>query len=195
MSASGARLPECFETERLILRCYCEQDAPWYYEMSLRNRDHLHRYESGNVIMSLASEEHAQTTLRELADLWAAGTCYFVGAFSKETKSFVAQVYVGPFRENPADFIVGYIADCRHQGNGYVTEAVGEIVRRVFGNLGAERVRIHCNRTNVRSRRVAERCGFQEEGRFAEDRIGPNGQPVSCTTIVYSRLHADADSL
>ncbi len=194
MSSSDGRLPVRFETERLFLRPYTEEDASWYYRMSLRNREHLRRYESGNVAMSLTSEEHTRRTLGVLATYWDEGTCYFVGAFAKATGKFVAQVYVGPFNREPADFIIGYIADCVIEGRGYVTEAVMATVASIFDHLGADRVRIHCDETNARSRRVAQRCGFHKESSFLEEKTGPDGELHTCTTVVYLRLRSERAS-
>lgn len=194
MSASDGHLPVQLETERLILRSYVAEDASWYYRMSLRNREHLRRYESGNVIMSLTSEEHARRTLSELARYWEQGTCYFIGAFGKKTGEFVAQVYVGPFNREPVQFIIGYIADCGHEGGGYVSEAVTATVASIFDHLGADQVRIHCDETNERSRRVAERCGFRQTSSFSEEKQGSNGRLHACTTVVYLRLRSDRAS-
>ena len=194
MSPSDARLPVQLETERLILRPYTAGDASWYYQMSLRNRDHLRRYESGNVAMSLTNEEHARRTLSELARYWEQGTCYFIGAFWKKSGEFVAQVYVGPFNREPVEFIIGYIADCDHEGQGFVTEAVRATVASIFDRLGADQVRIHCDETNERSRRVAERCGFRQTSSFREEKQGPDGGLYACTTVVYLRLRSDCAS-
>lgn len=188
------RLPVRWETERLILRAYQEGDASWYYAMSVRNRDHLQQYESGNVVMSLTSEQHTRETLSELADYWEKGICYFVGAFDKSSHEFVAQVYVGPFSTTPTDFIIGYIAECQHEGRGYVSEAVSSTVERIFSDLLADQARIHCNETNIRSRRVAERCGFQLERIFPEERPGPDGRLTMCNTAVYIKLPSDRSS-
>ena len=185
------RLPIPMVTERLTLRSYTNEDAAWYYEMSLRNRDHLRRYESGNVAMSLTSEEHARKTLNELARYWNEGTCYFIGAFGKATDDFVAQVYVGPFNREPVEFIIGYIADCEHEGQGFVTEAVKVTVENIFDHLEADQVRIHCDETNGRSRRVAERCGFRLEKMFLEEKQDADGMLQMCTTAVYLRLRSD----
>ena len=191
MSTSKDGLPVQFETKRLILRRYAEDDAAWYHQMSLRNRDHLQRYESGNVAMSLTSEEHTRKTLGALAGYWDEGKCYFVGVFNKDTDAFVAQVYVGPFSQEPVDFIIGYIADCVHEGHGYVTEAVTAMVANLFDQLEADQVRIHCDETNERSRRVAERCGFHKESSFLEEKKGSDGELHTGTTIVYLRLRSD----
>lgn len=183
------RLPVQYETKRLILRPYTEADALWYYQMSLRNRHHLLRYESGNVAMSLTSEEHTRTTLRRLDGYWVEGTCYFAGAFTKTSGEFVAQVYAGLFNREPVEYIIGYIADHIHEGSGYVTEAVTATVENIFGYLGTDRVRIHCDQTNARSLRVAERCGFHNESSFLEKKTGPDHQLHTCTTEVYLRSH------
>ncbi|MFC2078898.1 GNAT family N-acetyltransferase [Candidatus Bipolaricaulota bacterium] len=191
MTSPSSRLPGPFETEHLLLRPYSEDDATWYYQMSLRNRDHLRRYESGNVAMSLTSEEHTRKTLKALAGYWEDGTCYFVGVFSRATGDFVAQLYVGPFSQEPLDFILGYIGDRVHEGHGYVTEAVTATVANLFNHLGADQVRIHCDETNERSRGVAERCGFSKTASFAEEKRGPDGEFHMGTTIVYLRLRSD----
>jgi len=189
-----SRLPNPMVTERLTLRAYTKEDAAWYYQMSLRNRDHLRHYESGNIVMSLASEEHTRKTLETLANYWSEGVCYFVGAFEKVHHEFVAQVYVGPFSVDPVDFIIGYIAERDYEGQGYVTEAVTAVVSHLFSDLEADQTRIHCDATNERSRRVAERCGFRLEKLFPEEKRGPDGQPKWCTTAVYLRLRCNATS-
>jgi len=38
-------LPTRLETDRLLLRPYAAGDGDWYYAASLRNREHLSRYE------------------------------------------------------------------------------------------------------------------------------------------------------
>lgn len=192
---SEARLPVRWETERLILRSYAEQDAPWYYQMSLRNRNHLRRYESGNVAMSLTGEQHTRKTLGELAEYWEKGICYLGGAFDKTSREFVAQIYVGPFSTTPIDFIIGYFAECKHEGRGYVTEAVSSAVAHIFSDLKADQVRIHCNEANVRSRRVAERCGFHLDRIFQEERQGPDGTLEQCQTTIYLRFPSDPHTL
>ncbi|MFC2106679.1 GNAT family N-acetyltransferase, partial [Candidatus Bipolaricaulota bacterium] len=125
---------------------------------------------------------------------WEQGTCYFIGAFGLKTGEFMAQVYVGPFNREPVEFIIGYIADCGHEGQGFVTEAVTATVASIFDHLEADQVRIHCDETNERSRRVAERCGFRQTSSFLEEKQGPDGGLHACTTVVYLRLRSDRAS-
>ncbi len=85
-------IPTCFETERLHLRCYQAGDGPLLYAVSQANRDHLARYESENILMSIKSPEDAEVMARDLANAWTARNCFFLGAFEKQTTAFVAQI-------------------------------------------------------------------------------------------------------
>lgn len=157
-------LPTPLETPRLQLRSLQPGDGPWYFAAGQRNRAHLERFESGNVLMALRNEEDAEGIVRDLAVLWERGEGFFLVAFEKASGAFVAQVYVGPEDRTKGVYRIGYVADCRHEGRGHVTEAVQAVLPHVFSRLAARRIILECDEANVRSRRVAERCGFTREG-------------------------------
>jgi RimJ/RimL family protein N-acetyltransferase len=161
-------IPTRIETERLYLRPYQAGDGPWYYAMALRNRAHLARYESGNAAMSLHSEQDAEIAMRRFAADWVARNCFFLGAFCKGDDRFVGQIYVGPQDWSLPSFVAGYFGDVDQGGQGYITEAARGALGWLFGSLGAHRVTIYCDDTNLRSARVAERCGFTREGHLRE---------------------------
>jgi RimJ/RimL family protein N-acetyltransferase len=168
-------LPIRIAAERLYLRSYQPGDGKWYYAMSLRNRDHLARYEADNPLMTLASEEAAEVLVRELANAWAARDCFFMGAFLKRNDEFAAQIYVGPVNWELPEFQIGYFADVDHEGQGYVSEAVKATLSFIFEYLQAHRVRLECDESNVRSWRVAERCGMVREGYWRENKLNADG--------------------
>lgn len=168
-------LPATLETERLLVRCYRSGDGAMYYQAAQRNREHLKRFEEGNALMGIHSEEEAEILVRELAAAWAARSYFFWGAFEKTSGDFAAQVYVGVVNWDTPEFEIGYIADVDHQGQGYVTEAVRAVLGSLFNDFDAHRVSIHCSEENIRSLRVAERCGFVLEGCTREDHRAPDG--------------------
>jgi ribosomal-protein-serine acetyltransferase len=182
-------IPTCIETERLLLRCYRAGDGQWYYAMSRRNQPHLARYESGNVVMSIESEEEAEIVVRDLAAAWVSREAFFLGAFSRERGEFVAQVYIGVVSWDLPEFEIGFFADMDHEGQGYVTEAVRASLRFIFEHLKAHRVRLECDDTNLRSCRVAERCGFTREGHVRENRKWPDGTLTG--TVHYGMLSGE----
>ncbi|MDT8896155.1 GNAT family protein [Halomonas sp. I1] len=70
-------------------------------------------------------------------------------------------------------------------GRGIVTACVHELLALGFGELRLHRIELHCGEHNAKSRGVAERLGFTEEGRLREcEWLGE--QPV--THLVYGML-------
>ncbi|MDH4223265.1 MAG: GNAT family N-acetyltransferase [candidate division Zixibacteria bacterium] len=186
-------IPGCIETERLYIRCYKPGDGKWYFAMSQKNRKHLAQFESENVVMGVNSEEEAEILVRDLAAEWTARNCFFMGAFDKKTDEFIAQIYIGPVNWKIPEFQIGYFVDVDHEGQGYVTEAVKAALRFIFKYLKAHRVRLECDDTNVRSYRVAERCGMVREGYFRENKKNPDGSFSG--TLHYGILSKELDAL
>lgn len=168
-------IPTSIETERLVLRCYQAGDGLWYHAMSQKNKPHLARYESGNAAMTINTEEEAELVVRDFAAAWTARTAFFMGAFRRDTQVFVAQIYIGIVDRDLPEFEIGFFADVEHQRQGYVTEAAKGALCFVFEHLGAHRLRLGCDDTNVSSRRVAERCGMVQEGHIRENKRNADG--------------------
>jgi ribosomal-protein-serine acetyltransferase len=181
--------PSPFESERLSMRGYRPGDGKWYYAMSLRNREHLMRYESDNVATTIASEETAEELICELAAAWTERNSFFIGAFDKMTGEFVAQIYVGPVDWKLPELQIGYFADVDHEGKGYVTEAVRATLGVIFNHINAHRVRLECDETNVRSIRVAERCDMIREGHLRENKRNPDG--TYSGSLIYGLLKSE----
>jgi RimJ/RimL family protein N-acetyltransferase len=192
MDKSLLDIPVRIETERLYLRCYQPGDGRWYYPVSQKNRAHLLRYESGNIVMTINSEADAEAVVQDLAAAWAARNSFFIGAFDKQTDEFVAQIYIGPVNWDLPEFEIGYFVDKDHEGHGYVTEAVQATLGFIFEHLRAHRVRLECDDTNRRSYRVAERCGMVREGHFRENKRSSDG--VFSGTLHFGLLRSEFEA-
>ena len=83
-------------------------------------------------------------------------------------------------------FEIGYWIRPEAAGQGHVSEAVKLLVAMAFGLLAARRIEIRCDPRNVKSRAVAERCGFELEGILRNETLGVDGHPRD--TCVYSRI-------
>ncbi len=173
--SSQTDIPTRIETERLYLRPYRAGDGPMYYAVGQRNRDHLARYETENFVRTLDSEEEAEQAVQDLAAAWEEQSSFFMGVFDKRTDEFVAQIYIGPMNWDVPELELGFFVDCDHEGRGYVTEAARAALRFIFEHLEAHRVSLHCDDGNVRSARVAERCGMRQEGHVRENKKWPDG--------------------
>ena len=58
---------------------------------------------------------------------------------------------------------LGWVLDPPHSGKGYATEALRELLRLCFEDLGLRRVTAGCSADNVASRRVMEKTGMRHE--------------------------------
>lgn len=83
-------------------------------------------------------------------------------------------------------FEIGYWIRSSAEGQGFVSETVQALTRMAFETLHARRVEIRMDDDNLRSRAVAERCGFELEGVLRRDSLNPAGEPRD--TRVYSRM-------
>ena len=84
---------------------------------------------------------------------------------------------------------IGYWIIPDAQGQGYVTEAVSLLTDFAFAEFGANRISIHCDPRNERSKRVAERLGYQLEGRLRNMARTPDGSLRD--TLVFSLVPGD----
>jgi len=168
-------IPDKMETERLLLRSYRAGDGPVLFAAGVRNREHLAEFESGNVLISVKDEDHAEAVAIDLAEKWVAGECFFIGLFEKTTNAWIGQVYVGSTNWELPEFTLGYVVDVNYEGQGYVSEAVQRVLKMLFEDLDAHRVRSECAETNMRSVRLLERCGFRREGHLRENKRYADG--------------------
>jgi RimJ/RimL family protein N-acetyltransferase len=157
-------VPTHLETDRLRVRPYQPGDGAVYLRLCQNNRDHLLPFEQGNPALDVHTLDGAEILVREFAAAWTARNIFFMGAWEKTTGCLVAQIVLSVVSWDLPEFAVGYFVDKDHQGQGFVTEGVNAALGLAFDHLHAARVRLECNEINVRSIRVAERCGFVREG-------------------------------
>jgi len=63
---------------------------------------------------------------------------------------------------------LGYWLDAGHQGSGIMTRAAARLTDYAFNEQDCNRVLLHCAMGNIKSRAVAERLGFIQEGILRE---------------------------
>lgn len=179
-------IPTSFESERFVLRSYRPGDGSIYYAAGQRNRQHLQRYEAGNVLLSPQSEKEAEKVVAELAEAWTSRRSFFAGIFDKWSGDWLGQLYLGVVSWHTPEFELGYVVDRDHEGRGVISESVGAALEFAFHHLRAHRVRVQCDDTNERSQRVAERAGFVREGHLRQDHRHADGTYTG--TYLYGLL-------
>jgi RimJ/RimL family protein N-acetyltransferase len=84
---------------------------------------------------------------------------------------------------------LGWVLDPGHTGHGYATEAVRELLRYCFQDLGVRRVTANCFLDNDTSRRLMERVGMRRELHAVSDSLHRSGRWLD--TVGYAILQAE----
>ncbi len=71
---------------------------------------------------------------------------------------------------------LGWVLDPAHEGHGYATEAVREMLRLCFTELGLRRVEAGCFAANEPSWRLMERVGMRRESHTRRDALHRSGE-------------------
>lgn len=106
--------------------------------------------------------------------------------FVKESNEFVGAIGLIIRDKSVPFFEIGYWLKSSSVGSGYVTEAVDILEKYAFQDLNAKRVEINAAEGNLKSRAVAERCGYKYEGILQNHRRLPNGEISN--TVVYAKI-------
>jgi RimJ/RimL family protein N-acetyltransferase len=75
---------------------------------------------------------------------------------------------------------LGWVLDPEHAGHGYATEAVRELLRLCFEDLGLHRVTATCFAANEASWRLMERAGMRREFYTVRDSLHRSGEWLDC---------------
>ena len=184
-------VPLRLDTERLVLRCPQPGDGAAYLEAITASLAELEpwmpwAHEPQELARCEALARKFQSTYLARSDMPMA---MFLRADDGGEGPLVGGVGLHRMDWSVPRFEIGYWCRSSHVGQGLVGEAVQALAAMAFTRLAAQRVEIRCDERNVRSARVAERCGFTLEGVLRKDTRDVDGRPRN--TRVYARVAAD----
>jgi ribosomal-protein-serine acetyltransferase len=145
--------------EEIQLRLLEERHAEDYFALIERNHDYLQEWIA--VEAYEGSVEILRAYVKEHLLHFVEGRGYHLGIWYQD-----ALVGLLDYRLNERNRSVelGYWLDAAMQGKGIVTQACRTMVRHAFEVHQMHKVVISCAIDNPRSRAVAERLGFVQEG-------------------------------
>jgi len=109
-------------------------------------------------------------------------------AFDRESGEFIGSTGLHRFNLEHGVFEIGYWIRSSRGGKGYVTEATNALTRFCFGALGARRVQLFCNASNIKSVAIPEGLGFEKEGCLRQYDTYSAPEVPSKDTLLFSRL-------
>lgn len=178
---------------RISLRAPQPGDYKAWYALRRQSQDFLRPFEPRWTEVDLSRRLFIARIRRARAEA-VAGTEYtfliFLGRDG--TGELIGGVTLSNIRRRAAQFgNLGYWMGQPHAGHGYMTEAVGVVLRFAFDVLGLHRVHAAFMPHNIASRRVLEKNGFKEEG-FAEGYLQIDGQWADHVLFGLTRERYDA---
>ncbi len=153
--------------EETQLRLLEERHVEDYFALIERNQEHL--YEWVDVEAYEGSLEMLRAYVKQRLLQFVNGEGYHLGIWYQD-----ALVGLLDYRLNwrSRSVELGYWLDATMQGKGIVTQACRTMVRHAFEEHRVHKVVISCAIDNLRSRAVAERLGFLQEGTLRQaDRL------------------------
>ncbi len=115
---------------------------------------------------------------------------YILGIILKKSDRLIGVISLDKVDWTHRLATIGYWLGRNHWNKGYMTEATALMVRFGFKQLDLFRIEAVILEGNVRSGRVLERCGFENEG-TARSRYHKDGRRFNGT--LYSLLPSDLD--
>jgi RimJ/RimL family protein N-acetyltransferase len=177
MSTGLAALTWPRHTDRLTLRPATADDADATWQFRRREdvsrwitrapstlEEHRTRFQSPDNLAETLVIEHGGTVIGDLMlkieDAWA--------------QAEIAERARGVHAE------LGWVLHPEHAGHGYATEAVRELLRLCFQDLGLRRVTAVCFAANEASWRLMERIGMRREVHTVRDSLHRSGEWLDC---------------
>lgn len=180
----GLELP--VTTERLRIRAFQESDRNFEVMLS----------EHPALFVNLPVGPRSPTEIDQYVEARLGFECFDdVGqtcALMVETGDgdYVGSMQLTAFVLEPLQLQIGWIALPKHQGKGFMTEAVARVVSLAFQSVAAHRIVAEILSGNDASERLAERVGFRKEAHFVRSAF-VKGQWRD--EFVYALLEDDAD--
>ena len=171
------------ETERLLLR-----------QVQVSDAKDLHAYFSdAQALVHISKEpvatlEETETILSWNAGYLAARESFRFAIVLKENGTVIGTIDFHNLAPEHHRMEIGYFMTRAAWGRGYMTEAIREVIRFAFEEMGFHRIEAECETENIRSIRVLERCGMSFEATLRENEIN-KGRFVS--NHVYAILNSD----
>jgi RimJ/RimL family protein N-acetyltransferase len=184
---SEAVLERPLHTERLTLRSATAADAEatWKY----RRLESVNEWLTGcpadlDGYRTLFSEP-ARLTSTIIVTLGHDAEGPIIGDFMLRREDAWAQLEVADqARDTQAE--LGWVLDPDHTGHGYATEAVRELLRYCFEDLGVRRVTANCFLDNTTSCNLMQRVGMRRELHAVRESLHRSGQWLD--TVGYAIL-------
>ena len=167
-------LPEQLQSERLLIRVARPGDGPMLSDAIADSHAELAPWLGW--VTPPPSPDEAEARCVAAHERFLRNEDLMAFFLAKETGELVGGSGLHKADWTLRQFEVGYWGRARFAGSGLMTEGVRALARHAIEVLGANRVFLTTDERTERSRRLAERAGFEFEGTLRRDRLDLEGK-------------------
>ena len=168
-----------FETERLIIRRFREEDAQALYENHAD--DEVRKWFPNECYADL---EEALDAIRFFAGCVDKGQLPFVlGVELKQTGELIGDTGVSAVEGKPDETEIGYCIGQKYRGKGYAAELLDAVSAYISSRFGVRRIFGRVVHGNDASAKVLEKSGYQ----FVKEEFGAEDDPYGRGMLVYAK--------
>ncbi|HTD02580.1 GNAT family N-acetyltransferase [Undibacterium sp.] len=151
-------------TERLTLRVLSPQDAEILQAYLLENRLHLAQWEPLRDEQYFSLEQCRQRLAASYQNMEAGGALHLAVFISGSTEMIGTCHFSNIVRGVFQACHLGYAIAAKHEGRGYMREAVQAGIAHMFVQAGLHRIMANHVPDNMRSASLLQKLGFEHEG-------------------------------
>ena len=148
------------ETKRLILRPFCQEDAG----SAFKNWAGIEEVQNMYGEPAYKTVEEVNKLLEKYISGDVTGYTYRWAVVEKGSGECIGQIAYFLVDKNNSWGEIEYCIGTAYQGKGYATEATKAVIDYGFRTIGFNKVQICVRPSNIKSKRVIEKCGFEYEG-------------------------------
>ncbi|EFV73771.1 hypothetical protein HMPREF1012_00434 [Bacillus sp. BT1B_CT2] len=177
--------PDSFETERLLIRAPRAGDGKAVYDAIAASFSELKPWMP--FAREIPEKERVEINVRRAQADFILRNDLRMHIFHKETGKFVGSTGLHRMDWKAKRFEIGYWRSSEFSGQGYMTEALNGLIDFARRHVRAKRLEICCDSMNTKSRKMAERLGFELEAVLQSDDLS-NDLSEYRDTCIYSRI-------
>ena len=164
-------IPSRLETPRLIIRKYKKNDGEPCYNLLERNDNRGFLVDHVTEASTIKNKQEAEIRIRELNAYWVARKRFVLGIWLKSSLEYIGQIWIEPKNWEVPSFELGWYLDHAYQGKGIAFEAAMRATKFIFEGLKAHKIIVLTRDDNIKSKKLAERCGYIREGHLRDHNI------------------------
>lgn len=174
------------ETNRLILRPFCQDDCKAVYE-NWASDDEVTRYLSWHTH---TDQEQTRAWLASRESQYADLRYYSWCIVLKATGEAVGDISCIQIDEEIGAAELGWVLSRRYWGQSIMPEAGRRVIDFLLDEVGFRRVWARHDAQNPKSGRAMIKCGMRYEGTHRQAALNKDGQLIDI--VIYSILRSDA---